>query len=203
MMEKVLFLLKKTFLGVFRIFASSQEAESRENCKGDYQLPLGKLTKLSLKKMDQHFKMETPTSTSRKRKLVSPDDVTTDLENPWMEFYRNNLQKSKQDDFVVAYYVTGQNLTQADRDYVAQVMCFYLRRTKRDSCPNSAAVTPLLPGDVQGLTTNRAANNAFELVFKTPKHINAMYKYLSDTRAQHNDIVVHFSVDGSPFFAVK
>jgi hypothetical protein len=79
-------------------------------------------------------------------------------------------------------------------------MAFYARRGKRDICPPTAAVT--LRPEIQGVTNNLQPNNPLEVIFKTPKHINAMYKYLQDTRANHHNIVVHIKVDNSPFFEV-
>jgi hypothetical protein len=60
----------------------------------------------------------------------------------------------------------------------------------------------VLRGEVQGVTNNLAANNPLDVIFKTPKHINAMYNYLQLTRAEHNNVVVHIKVDDSPFFDV-
>jgi hypothetical protein len=54
---------------------------------------------------------------------------------------------------------------------------------------------------IQGPTTNRDETNPITVVFKTAKHINALYAYLKHTLPQFGD-VVHFSVDGSPFLSI-
>jgi hypothetical protein len=153
--------------------------------------------------------METPKTRKRTRSssrsshssvaALPAGEIEMDF-HTWPEYYRKNILQSKKDDFSVFYYMTGDTIVQADRNYVAQVMMFYARRKKSDSCPNAGAV--VLRGDVLGLTTNRAADDPVEVVFKTPKHINAMFRYFHDTRLNYNSIVVHISVDNSPFFAV-
>lgn len=147
------------------------------------------------------------TTPRRKRKRTtekSPTSIaqwsTDESGESWSTFYKERLVRSSSDDFTISYYMTGDNIVQADRDYVAQVMTFYARRGKRDNCPAVADV--VLRGEVQGVSNNLEPNNSLDVVFKSPKHINAMFKYLQLTRAEHNNIVVHVKVDDSPYFSV-
>jgi hypothetical protein len=147
------------------------------------------------------------TTSSRKRKKTTEklstsitEALTNEPNTTWSMFYKERLIKSSSDDFTISYYMSGDNIVQADRDYVAQVMTFYARRGKRDNCPPVDGV--VLRGEVQGVTNNLASNNPLDVIFKTPKHINAMYNYLQLTRAEHNNVVVHIKVDDSPFFDV-
>lgn len=98
----------------------------------------------------------------------------------------------------VYYYMSGDDVVQEDRDYVAQVMAFFAIRGKRDNCPPADAV--VLEEDLQGVTNNRDAENPIEVNFRTFKHVNAMYKHMQDTRANHHNIVVHVKIDDSPYY---
>ena len=55
---------------------------------------------------------------------------------------------------------------------------------------------------IQGPTTNRDETNPITVVCKTAKHNNSLYAYLKHTLPQFGDVVVHLSVDGSPFLAI-
>lgn len=103
-------------------------------------------------------------------------------------------------DLLVGYYMSGDNVVQADRDYVAQVMSYYSIKEKRESCPSVQEV--VLRNEIQGVTNNLSAENPIEVIFRTAKHLHSMYKHLQDTRADHNNIVVHVKVDDSQFFQV-
>ena len=98
--------------------------------------------------------------------------------------------------------MSGNNIIQTDRDHVAQVMEYYCTRTKRDQCPVVATVTASLSNDLQGATTNRNAIHPLRVLFKTAKQLNAMYIFLQRTRSEFHDIIVHISVDGSPYFEI-
>jgi hypothetical protein len=120
-------------------------------------------------------------------------------ENDWKEIY-DALKKTK-DDYLVEYYMepaAGGAITQADRDYVAQVIYYYSPRSKRDTCPPIATVTAGL-ADAQGFTTNHTAQDPIGCVFMAAKHINAMYHYLQANRGDHNNFVVHIRVDNSAY----
>ena len=135
----------------------------------------------------------------------SEDSVTKrNSKSDWIEF--ESLSNAR-DDYTVSYFVTdppgAPAVTQADRDYIERVMAYFSRRGKRLSCPATATVTAELPMDVQGLTTNRTANNPLDFIFRASKHIRAMCKYISETRIDNNNIVLHISVDGSPFYPIN
>lgn len=110
---------------------------------------------------------------------------------------------NNKDDYLVRYFMTGEEITQVDRDFVAQAMAYFSIKGKRDRCPNTQATTAQLPADVQGLTTNRSQENPFTVTFKTTKHIFAMCSYFAQTRAAHHNIIVNISVDDSPFLPVQ
>eukprot|EP01033_Poteriospumella_lacustris_P010150 gene10150-7239_t len=88
-------------------------------------------------------------------------------------------------DFSVCYYMSGDNVVQADRDHVAQVMNYYARRAKREICPPVQAV--VLRNAIQGVTNNLSAADPIEIIFKAHKLINAMYKHLQESRGDHNN----------------
>eukprot|EP01033_Poteriospumella_lacustris_P019747 gene19747-14346_t len=132
---------------------------------------------------------------NRKRKRISPTS-TAPIEE-WSTFYEQHLANSSAKDFSVCYYMSGNNVVQADRDHVAQVMNYYARRAKREKCPPVQAVVLR-----KGVTNNLSAADPIEIIFKAPKHINAMYKHLQESRGDHNNIVVHINIDGSPYFDI-
>ena len=130
---------------------------------------------------------------NRKRKRISPTSPesstpTTPIEE-WSTFYEQHLANSSAKDFSVCYYMSGDNVVQDDRDHVAQVMNYYARRAKREICPPVQAV--VLRSAIQGVTNNLSAADPIEIIFKAPKHINAMFKHLRESRGNHNNIVVH------------
>lgn len=122
-------------------------------------------------------------------------------EDEWEEHYQK-LAKSRKDDFSIKYFFTsgpvGAPVQQADRDFVAQVMEYYAFKTKRDA----EVVAPPLSNDIQGVMNNRDTNTPVRVVFKTAKHINAMYVFLQGSRAAHHDMIVNISVDGSRYFQI-
>ncbi len=136
---------------------------------------------------------------------ISPyDKILKRTHFGWNEFLKS-LPTSR-DDYLVSYYITnsidGPAVTQEDRDYIARAMAYFSHRGKRMNCPASETVTAELPMDIQGLTTNRAANNPLDDVFRSAKHIHAMCKYINETRGINNNIIINISVDGSPFYPV-
>ena len=155
--------------------------------------------------------METPSKSTQSKKH-SPNSITgssifgkrkrsIQKENSWEEFLEN-LKKSNKDDFNIRYYFTsepgGVAITQADRDFVAQAMEYYSTKSKRDRI----VVAPPIQPDIQGVTNNRNANNPVRVVFKTVKHLQDMYSFLQQSRAAHNNLIVHISVDGSSYFEI-
>ena len=109
---------------------------------------------------------------------------------------------SHKGDVMVSYFMTGDSITQADRDHVAQAMAFFSTRGKRHRCLSKAEVLAALQNDILGTSTNRNAHNPIAVLFKSSKQINAMYHFLQQTRGDFHGIVVYISVDDSPFFAV-
>lgn len=112
----------------------------------------------------------------------------------------------KRDDYTVEYYMEpgnpAVNLVQADRSYVAQVMAYYAKRSKRDPCPAIATVTAALDPDCVGYSSNKSAVDPICVIFKTVKHFVAACNYFQATRAHHHEIVVFVRVDGSPYFRI-
>lgn len=129
----------------------------------------------------------------------SESDGGWDAFYPTMRKYRRN--------YTIYYYFTdnqeGPAVTQADRDYIAQAIYFYMPRRRWASCPDIAEVTANLDPDVQGPTANGSVNNHFHCVVFAAKQINAMVGYVRATRANHNNVVMHLSVDGSRFFPIR
>eukprot|EP01036_Dinobryon_divergens_P023201 gene23201-31522_t len=120
------------------------------------------------------------------------------IHSPWTEVIQNLRSKV---DYRVEYYFTNDPY-QGQRDFVGQCMAYFNPKTKRQSCPDAAAVTAALPQDVQGITTNRTAATALAVNFKTVKHMVAMFEYIASVRNQHGNVTVCISVDGSPFFTI-
>lgn len=108
----------------------------------------------------------------------------------------------KKDDYKVRYYFSGNLHNQGDRDWVAQAAAFFNGRTKRQNCPAAAIVTAQLPLFVQGYTQNLNPSIAPIVTFKTAKHIYGFMNYVATFRNQHNNVVVHISVDDSPFLEI-
>lgn len=112
------------------------------------------------------------------------------------------MVKSKKDDFSVKYFFTsgsaGTPIQQADRDFVAQAMEYFAFKSKRDPI----VANPPLSNYVQGVTNNLDENTPVRVVFKTAKHLHEMYLFLHRSRAEHNDMVVYFSVDGSGYLPI-
>ena len=92
----------------------------------------------------------------------------------------------------------GEQIEQADRNFVAQAIEYYSGRKKSDPCP----AQPILSDDIQGVTTNRDADNPVRTIFLTLKHLNAMCCFIQQSRAQHHNFIVHVSVDGSPYLQI-
>ena len=113
-----------------------------------------------------------------------------------------NIPNNK-NDYLVRYFMVGEEITQVDRDFVAQAMSYFSIKAKRDRCQNAQTITAQLPADVQGLTSNRSQDNPFTVTFKTAKRIVAMCSHFAETRAAHHDIIVYSSVDDSPFSPVQ
>lgn len=161
-------------------------------------------SKLSPPKMEKDSSVPHSSIPTRKSPRLQKDSSPSSIDSGenWAEFYNTYLKSSKRDDFTLLYFMTGDNITQDDRSHVAQAMEFYCTRTKRDNSPPAAIVTAGLSADIVGVTTNRNTNHPVKQLFKTAKQLNAMYFYLQETRANFNNIVVHISVDGSPYFQV-
>ena len=139
-----------------------------------------------------------------KKQKVNPADHN-DTEG-WEQFTQS-LPTGK-GDYSVKYYMTespgGPPLVQANRDYIGKALVYFSNLSKRDRCPSpSAAITAILPIAIQGPTMNMDANTALPEVFKTAKHIHSMCKYLWETRANENNIVLYISVDGSGFYPIQ
>lgn len=119
----------------------------------------------------------------------------------WEDLYEK-LVKSKKVDFSVKYFFTsgpaGTPIQQADRDFVAQAMEYFAFKRKRDPI----VANPPPSNYVQGVTNNLDENNPVREVFKTVKHLHEMYLFLRRSRAEHNDMVVYVSVDGSGYFPI-
>lgn len=94
-------------------------------------------------------------------------------------------------------------IVQANRDYVARVMDYFASLPKRAKCPPAAAITASFPNDIQGLTTNRTAETAVRVIFKTAKHIISMCNFVEETRLTQNNIILRISMDGSSFHSIK
>lgn len=108
----------------------------------------------------------------------------------------------KKDDYKVRYYFSGNLHNQSDRDWVAQAAMFFNGRTKRQNCLAAAIITAQLPLFVQGYTQDLNSDMAPIVTFKTAKHILGFMEYIATVRKQHNNIVVHISVDDSPFLEI-
>jgi hypothetical protein len=108
----------------------------------------------------------------------------------------------KKNDYKVRYYLSGNLHNQADRDWVAQAIAFFNGRTKRQNCPAAAIITNQLPLFVQGYTQNLNPDIAPIVTFMTSKHIFGFMEYVASVRNEHNSIVVHVSVDDSPFLEI-
>lgn len=134
--------------------------------------------------------------TKRSLTTISPPKASV---KDWKELFP--ILKRK-DDYKVRYYYSGNAHNQGDRDWVAQAATFFNGRTKRQNCPPAATVTAQLPLFVQGYTQDLNPNLAPIVTFKTMKHIFEFMDYVSTLRNQHNDIVVHISVDDSPFVEI-
>ncbi len=133
---------------------------------------------------------------SVKKKSSTPKQKPTN--SPWTEVIQNLRSK---DDYRVEYYFTNDP-NQGQRDFVAQSIAYFNPKTKRQSCPDAAAVTAAIPQYVQGITANLTAATALAVNFKTVKHMVAMFEYIASVRNQHGNVTVCISVDGSPFFTV-
>ena len=124
---------------------------------------------------------------------------TTSPDKSWKGIVPTLKQK---DDYKVRYYFSGNLHNQGDRNWVAQAATFFNGRTKRQNCLAAAAVTAQLPIFVQGYTQNLNPNIAPIVTFKTTKHLFGFMDYVATVRNQHNNIVVHISVDDSPFLKI-
>eukprot|EP01036_Dinobryon_divergens_P027322 gene27322-36077_t len=142
----------------------------------------------------------TSTSSFAKKSPVksTPKQKATNSNFPWTEIIRNLRSK---DDYRIEYYFTNDP-NQEQRDFVAQSIAYFNPKTKRQTCPDAAAVTAALPQYVQGITANLTAATALAVTFKTLKHMVAMFEYIASVRNQHGNVTVCISVDGSPFFTV-
>ena len=149
-------------------------------------------------------KAASPTSTTSTSSFTKKSSVKKStpkqksVNAPWTEVIQNLRNKV---DYRVEYYFTNDP-NQGQRDFVAQCMAYFNPKSKRESCPDTVAVTAALPHDVQGITANRTAATALAVTFKTVKHLVAMLEYIASVRNQHGNVTVCISVDGSPFFTV-
>lgn len=136
----------------------------------------------------------TSTSSLGKRPRSHEDDTREE------DFQRR--AKSKKADFSVQYFFSsasaGASIEQPDRDFVAQAMEYYAYKSMRDP----VVADPKLSNDIQGVRNNRDENTPVRVVFKTAKHLNAMYVFLQHSRAEHHDMIVNISVDGSGYFQI-
>ena len=142
------------------------------------------------------------TSTRKSPTSISPPKATaktTASVKDWKELVPT---LKKKDDYKVRYYLSGNQHNQGDRDWVAQAAAFFNGRTKRQNCPAAAVVTAELPLFVQGYIQDLNPNIAPIVTFKTTKHIFGLMDYVATVRHQHNNIVVHISVDDSPFLEI-
>jgi hypothetical protein len=140
-------------------------------------------------------KSSTSVSTPKATKTTASVNVIKD----WKEHFPPLKNK---DDYKVRYYLSGNLHNQGDRDWVAQAATFFNGRTKRQDCPTAETVTAQLPLFVQGYSQNLNPNIAPIVTFKTTKHIFGFMDYVASVRNQHNYIVVHISVDDSPFLEI-
>ncbi len=127
-------------------------------------------------------------------------------EAPLSPDYDSNSSSGSDDrnnSVLVQYFFTvgpdGEQIEQADRNFVAQAIEYYSGKKKSDPCP----AQPILSNDIQGVTTNRDANNPVRTMFLTLKHLNAMYCFIQQSRAQHHNMIVNVSVDGSPYLQIS
>ena len=165
-----------------------------------------------------YFPPETPRKNpDRSAKRPSPTTVAADSPEPKnaklnatetndIAKHIASLSKYK-DDFTVEYYfvplaAAGDVRNQADRDYIAQAMCYFSPRSKRDRTLSPATVTNNLANDVQGVTTDRSAANGVSVVFKAAKHIAGAVSYIQATAVDHNNVKIRMRIDASNYFDV-
>ncbi len=77
-------------------------------------------------------------------------------------------------------------------------MEYFSTKSKRDL----TVVLPPLQHDIQGVKNDLNSNNPVRQLFETVKHLQDMYVFLQQSRAYHNNLVVHISVEGSRFYEI-
>jgi hypothetical protein len=159
---------------------------------------MARIQSLKAKKAASPTATTSTSSFAKKFSVMKSTPKHKSINSPWIEVIRNLPNK---DDYRVEYYFINDP-NQGQREFFAQSVAYFNAKTKRQSCPDAAAVTAALPQDVQGITTNRTAATALAVTFKTVKHMVAMFEYIAAVRNEHGNVTVCISVDRSPFFTV-